>query len=456
MSYAGLDFNEELNYFVSQDPQLGDFKVHGKFVTLPTYENLKNDCNFTIMHPLNENYVKPESEFFLTYKKRLVAELNLRLSDLVVDIIHVAAEPELQIKIKDATLIDIISSVKTPDVKSVEDFLKVIKHSTERNDEGFIFDIFLNKNAKSKDKRAANHAAMGRIVFTLYEELTTNETPFGIKIRKKDHHNFIELLRKIFPDIDVKENYTEYTDNQVFRYLTALLKTSYIVAHIIDSLSKTLHTSKIKDLSEMKNIDLSWVKTLPEVYQLVNEIRKIPNQDDTLEDAIKVKSHEPARLKLDESSVSQTPNIQQSQNQSPTYHQETTPQPQTPRQLTAQEILSIPPQQPCVPMYNMPSAPLGYPNVYNQPQVQPPYQQQMAMQPPRQLTAEDILRMPTHMPNAMPVMQQPDLTPTAYYNSNQPPFNPPYTQYPQQQMNMYQQPIYDPIQAQLYSRTYYN
>jgi hypothetical protein len=61
---------------------------------LPLKDNLKHPNGNMIMHPLNENYVKPESSFFLAYKKRLTVEINLKIVEVINKIINIASDPK--------------------------------------------------------------------------------------------------------------------------------------------------------------------------------------------------------------------------------------------------------------------------------------------------------------------------------------------------------------------------
>lgn len=465
MLYAGLKFDENLNYFVPVNSINVEFKINDQYVTLPTYENLKNPGSLKIMHPLNENYIKPESSFFIEYKKRLTAELNQKLSVLIVSLISISFDPEKQLKVKNNRVIKILSNLKETDGKTVESFIQVAKKAMQLDDEGYIFDIFLTKNAKIKSSAQNKHAAIGMIVFNMYKELKRaqeqDEMPYNAKIRKKDLHNLKNILESIFPNIDNEENYQEYTDNQVFRYLNILLKTSYIVASIIGEISKAIIEDKVAedhDFSELQ-VNLNWAKMLPEIYELTKDIRNIPNQDDVLNDtAPVVQTH---RLNVDESQTmqreetvknntisapvvsdhrhgSQQETQYSSNNITPNNAQEYQGQASNvQRPLSAEEILRMPP----------PIAPnQGYPAPYPYPYPPQPmnatygYPNQMA--PVAGMSAEDILRMPRPMPpNAgYPAPYPPQGYPLGYGWPNQYPPG-----YPQQ-------PPFDPITAQLYTR----
>ncbi|MBX0312686.1 MAG: hypothetical protein JHC31_13115, partial [Sulfurihydrogenibium sp.] len=82
LEYAGLAYDPEKNIIVNTSSHLKEFKVNDKYVTLPYKDNLKHPNGNMIMHPLNENYVKPESSFFLIYKKRLTVEINLKIAEV--------------------------------------------------------------------------------------------------------------------------------------------------------------------------------------------------------------------------------------------------------------------------------------------------------------------------------------------------------------------------------------
>ena len=356
LDYAGMELDPEEN-IINKSETIGPLTLDGKDITLPYFDSLKNPNGRTFFHLLNENYTTPETSMFLLYKRRLTLEINVRLSSLVVSLIKIASDPKIQQRIGKTELVKVISDIGEADHSIVEAFLKMSKVSMKTNDEGFLVDFFLKKNGLVDD---VPFAAIGKVNFKMYKEVneSLSETGggyevFGTKFRKKDLCTVSNVFTALFPDIDTN-NYTDGTDNKIFRYLNMLLKISYMIHVRINEIGEmiaelndeTLHADEII-LKE------NWVDKLETLYGMAGIIRAIPNQTDL--------SSEAKRLKLDESKAAaaqqQAPVQQPSVQQAPV-HQQQAPQfvPQPPPQPTQMQ--------------------------------QQPYQQQQ----PQQLSAEDIIR----------------------------------------------------------------
>lgn len=304
LDYSGLKVED--NIFVNKNEKIGDFSLEGKNITLPYFENLKHPNGRLIFHPLNENYVKPEVPLFNLYKRRLVCEINLKLVQLFTTIAHIAVSVELQGKIKNAKLLKFIAECEDMDMTFVENLMKIVKYSKEANDEAFILDIFLKKNGEIK---GTPYSAIGKVNFLLYEEVkkvlnsaSGDYKVFGCKVRKKDLNILYNLFTIIFTDIEDTDAYSDGTDNKVFRYFNMLLKTAYIVTSRINEIADMLYT--IKDDTIVGDLKFSdtWTEVLEEVYGLTNEIRKIPNQNDS-----SIKESSVRHLSVSEAEVNNPP-----------------------------------------------------------------------------------------------------------------------------------------------------
>lgn len=460
LHYAGLDYDNNKDIVIDKNEKIGEFKVNGKYVGLPYPHLLKNPQQRTILHPLNENYIKPESAFFLQYKRRLTCEINLRLADLILNIVKIASDNKEISKIREKSLIEFFMNIGNIEMDFVEKFLKVIKLSQEKNDEEFIVGIYLNKNPSIKNKNAS---AIGKITFNLYNEvvnaLNNDESDYRVynyKMRKKDLVFLKNLFENIFPNIDDKNEYTEVTENKMFRYLSVLLRISYRITHIINNFFKLLgKDTNNKDLEEMI-FDHNWVNSLNKIPDIIDEIRLIPNQDEPhLEN--KLQESESNRLNFNEEKLSRveqnntiykptpTPNttieqpivnnvnpvIQNTQNQSQ----------QVVKQLSAEDILKLESRGLSNPQVNMPSPVMPQPYMVNQlqypQQMQPPVpmwvRQEMMSQQMQQYPQSNYLQ-PTHPNMQYPQGMYPQgMPPQVQYPQmlNQPPM------YPQQMGPMY-------------------
>jgi hypothetical protein len=430
LDYSGVELKD--NIFVNKSDKLGDITVDDRHLTLPYFENMKHPEGKLIFHPLNENYTNPENTVFNLYRRRLILELNLKLSSLFISLITVASDIQLQQKIKSSKLIELISSIGEVDHSIIEGFLNLLKASKKVNNESFIFDIFLKKNGEVKD---VPYAAIGKVNFHMYSEVVKSLEEkereykvYGCKLRKKDLLAFETLFNVIFPTINDKESYNEGTDNKVFRYMNILLKTSYPIAARMNELANLLNELKEPTL-DIENIisNVDWVKQLERLYDMTEEIRLIPNQTDV--------SIEPSKLHLDESKVS----VQSTQSAAPpTFNPnmvnqpvtqmqpQPTLQPQQPVQLTPEEIIrgSMGMPQGGLNMQQLMTQPLlnlqqPNPNVYTPSWVQ-----------------QEMMRTGQMPPNMQQPMQQPQM------------MTPQMMQHYQQQMLMNQQPMMQPQMMQ--------
>ncbi|NTV77643.1 MAG: hypothetical protein HGA25_00490 [Clostridiales bacterium] len=319
LGYAGLSFDD--NVIKNTNDQLGDITIDGKHLTLPYYDNLKNPNGRMIIHPLNESYTNPETTVFNFYKKRLVLELNLKLSYMIVNLITVASDVQIQQRIKSSKLINIISNIGETDMILNENFANVLRASKKVNSEAFLFDIFLKKNGEIND---TPFAAIGKINFIMANEITKSLEDkdreykvFGYKLRKKDLLALTNIFNILFPEFTDKVKYSEGTDNKVFRYLNILMKTSYMIADRLNELCELMEELKEPTLRLVDCYsDMDWVRQLDDLYGMAGEIRLIPNQLDLVAES----QH---KLSIDETRAAVAETVQPVQRQEfvPMQHQ---------------------------------------------------------------------------------------------------------------------------------------
>lgn len=367
LSYAGLSYDDAIIKNTNHD--LGPITIDGKHLTLPYFDNLKNPGDRLIFHPLNENYTNPENTVFNFYKKRLVLELNIKLSFTIINLMTIASDVQLQQKIKSSKLINIISNIGETDMILIENFAHLMRASKKVNSESFLFDIFLKKNGEIND---TPYGAIGKINFIManevnksLEEKDREYKVFGYKLRKKDLLALSNIFAIIFPDFSDKTKYMEGTDNKVFRYMNILLKTTYMVAERLNELCELMEELKEPTLKLVDSYsDLDWVSTLEDLYGMATDIRLIPNQLD-----IAVESQH--KLHVDES------------------------------RAAIAEATQVHPRNEFVPPAAMP---------VQQPVAQAHAPVQTQQQQPQALSAEDIIKGNLMMPNS-PVGMMPGMMP---------------------------------------------
>lgn len=384
LSYAGLSYDEAIIKNTNND--LGPITIDGKYLTLPYFDNLKNPNGRIIFHPLNENYVNPENTVFNFYKKRLVLELNLKLSYIIINLITVASDIQMQQKIKSSKLIDIISNIGETDMVLIENFAHLMRASKKVNSEAFLFDIFLKKNGEIN---GTPYGAIGKINFILANEIAKSLEEkdreykvFGYKLRKKDLLALLNIFNILFPNFSDKTKYMEGTDNKIFRYLNILLKTSYMIAKRLNELCDLLEELKEPTLKLVDSYsDLDWVSTLEDLYGMATEIRLIPNQLD-----LAVESQH--KLHIDESRAASAEAAQPASRtefippvttvQQPQVQQQTIQQQPQPKPLTAEDIIKGNLMMPNSPMAAMPGMMLS-PQPFTQQFALPTWAQQEIM-----------------------------------------------------------------------------
>jgi len=441
LRYAGLDYDPDKNIIVNIDSHLGEFKVNDKYVTLPYENNLKYPNGKMIMHPLNENYVKPESSFFLAYKKRLTVEINIKICELIDKIMGVATDPKKVALIKDKNLIELFSSINEVDMKSIEDFTRIISKAMKEHEDGFVVEFILSKNANNKFKYAS---AVGFVKFNLYNDIVQALENKEYKlykqpIRKRDLENLKAIHEHIFKG-NLSEDYQDETENKRFRYLTILLKTSYLIASIVNEYINLINTDlKLEGEEKIKPLDTEWVDIIQKVYELDTEIRLIPNQDEYTDSS--VEAIKPSKLKLNEESLKNVQiNSPQTQN---TFNQ----QPQQP-------IYTPPMQQVTQPQQPNTQQTLDPLQVLKQASQQQMYQQSIPMTQYMPMTtyqpqAPMPLWMQRELMSSMPQMPQPNIVnhiPIQYDQSQ-------VSQIPVQYQHPQQNIIRDPQTGMLYLQT---
>lgn len=453
LKYAGLKYEDGVICNIPE--KLGEFSLDGKSLSLPYYSQMKNPKGRLFFHPLNENYATPEVASFDLYRKRLTLEVNLRLCTTIVNLIAIASDVQIQQKIKNPKLVDIVCQLGEIDNSVTEAFMASIKNAKAKHDEGFLVDFYLKK---SGEVDGVPYAAVGKVNFNYLNELRRSLEEkdkdyrvFGCKMRKKDVLALIAIFTAIFPDIDTPFSYDEGTDNKIFRYLNILLKVSYLITNRLNHLSTYIEelNESCLDVDGMRS-DHDWIETLEPLYEMSREIRLIPNQSDVIQESNKLHVNEQkasevqTQQNIPQEQINQAPQFNPNVNQ-PVPNQQSQVQ-QPPRQLTSEEILEqriaqrnmnmgmlpnqmypqmgmmsgmIPMQQPAVmPDWMARANAAQQPQMQGYPQMQQPMPPQMYHpQMPQMPMGYQQPQMPMQMyPNQMGYPQQPQMQPGLQIN----------------------------------------
>lgn len=289
LEYAGLSVDEGgAIHLVAAGKPLKN--KAGKFYHLPYIELMKNAPEGkAFIHPLNENYFKPESEFAMILKNNLVLFLNMRLVKLMDLLMDIGSDPVKQKLLKKKANVELVTNLGQLDDSQLNLVSQLLKRAVEQEPLEPFFSVFIKKNAKFKGEA---FSATGTINFRLFkeaEEALQGGSPysmFGSNVRKKDAIAISNIMRAIFPGLEDEDNYTETTDNKLFRWLNILLRTCYLVSNrineIVLNLSKDLFDSET-NAPLISNHD--WVADMETLCNMENEIKVIKNQDNIQDEA---------------------------------------------------------------------------------------------------------------------------------------------------------------------------
>lgn len=426
LEYSGMRYEEGI--IKSTNESINDMTIDGKHLTLPYFDNLKNPNNRHIFHPLNESYASPETVFIAAYKKRMTLEINFKVYAMINSLLQLCVDVNIQKKIKSPRLLELvhqIGEVEAEDPKKIQgfasvvqkSFVSIITHSQKANEEAFIVDFHVKKNAQLKD---TPYAAVGKVNFVLLNELNKalenkgdDYRVFGTKVRKKDILTLINVFHAVFPQVGDKDAYSCSTDIKSFRFLNALLLATYQVTSTVNGVAKLLKGLKEPNLDiDAMVSDLKWADALEELYSLTSEIRAIPNQTNVVLESNALKLKEPVQA-------------------APQMHSSSAPIP------PSFNPSHVPTAQPVPPVQQQPQ--------YQQPQHQQPHQQ--PMQPPRERTVEDVIRESVQQQTMYQNQQYPQ---QGYPQPQYPPQGYPQQNYPQPQPYPVQHPPQYPQQQQPY------
>ena len=145
LKYAGLTENEQGD-IVNINESFGDFSIDDVHFRLPYREYLKNPEGRNFFHLLNESYTMPETALFSLFKRRLVCEINIKLYTLMIKLVHVAANPTLQQRIKSTETLNMIAQIGEVDLTLEDSLATLFKASRKANGDGFLFDFHIKQS----------------------------------------------------------------------------------------------------------------------------------------------------------------------------------------------------------------------------------------------------------------------------------------------------------------------
>jgi hypothetical protein len=251
------------------------FTIEGKRLMLPTNEvqAMADKSKILVFHPLAENLLRGESEVMQHFRNAINLTLNMRLLDLLGHIVELAASPAQHGHLKPAHL-TLITILKDADQKTFEAWDAIRQAMPLSDSSKCIAHIFIKKNAQIGGRNFRKGAIVS---FPLYEELTKEGSngAFGVKLRKKDHAAFKQLLEAVFPGIEEKNSYSRGGEATMAPTLDALLRAVLGLAGQINSVVDTFED--VLDISTLRYDD-AWVEDAANLDKFEGELRLLPPQ----------------------------------------------------------------------------------------------------------------------------------------------------------------------------------
>jgi hypothetical protein len=400
--------------------------IDGRRLVLPTKKRLDDGITEELIafHPIGENLARKGPSHVLTKMQQIakarLAQYTLRVSETLMSI---AATPSLH-KDLSPECSEFLKQTTTADSKTPKVLNELITAALKKN---ALITVYLKPNGELGDV-AYNRLCVVRFPFieTLRDE--SDETPYGVTMRKKHRKAILGLLDYLFPEGDKIETYSGGSNNQTAPFLEAFLqgfgnlaaRFNELIALFGDQVNLDLEPFDLKFMKHLKKID-DFHRAIPILEgnegNLAKGQEEIEGEYDREAEkaALSIVDREPPW-----EASRQTPN---QQTPAPTSRQAAKAPKEEPRRgLTMEELRqrhqAQAPQQPQ----------MGYP------QQQMGYQQSQYAQPPMGYGQPQYQQQPPGWPSPQP--QQPMQQGPAYLQGG----HPQQPQYQQPQQQSYYQP----------------
>ena len=201
-------------------------------------------------HPFCESLSRGESEVIQWLRKEIAGRLNKSIGSLMIRLAELATgsrelSPELA---------RTFTPLKKMDDASVIAICKVFEKSIEKRTYSIV-NIYLRRDQLIGE---AKYRRVAVVDFPLLDDLLDPENNlFGVKIRKQDRLNMIELLKVILPSSDIAQTYSAGSNNDVAPYLTSLLMAFETLAKVTNTM--VMAVAKVDATVEAYQIDVSFM-----------------------------------------------------------------------------------------------------------------------------------------------------------------------------------------------------
>lgn len=314
-------------------------------------------------HPIHEPIDTGESPTIRALKTYINVNLNVRLNNLMLELVNIAGSPALQKKLnsEQAELTRAMSDMPEGTLNQVR---KLIGRLTTQTLDASWVHISLRRAAVrrgSKRNRVANvHFPVAEQLARINEALndrksydTAIQGTWFIKADKSFIKAYSDLIDFVFPEIHVGEGYGDFSDSHQAPYLEALLRGASVIGERVNELVNMY--SAVMAEPDNCRIDLSWraFKTFAEVEVLASSLSPLRgNMGDVINKATGETVPTPAATRQAEpASRPAQPQPMQPQPTAP----RPVPQPQVQQNsattVTFSDLAGRAPQQPVQPVY---------------------------------------------------------------------------------------------------------
>lgn len=281
------------------------FTVKGKRLALPLKPNMAKTDDLVIFHPLNENFLRGESDVMQRYRSAINTRLNYVIGCMMEELLTLITSPGEHQKLNPDQS-EVLSVAHEADESTLTRFSQLMKAMGVGDKEKAFVNIYLKKTATIKGKVYKRGAI---ITFPFYKELIKKEkTVYGVTLRIKDREAIQKLMEFLIPGIGDEEAYNKGSSGDLSPFLDALLKGVIGIASNINSIAETY--KDFLPLYDQYLYNSEWVDTMDNIHLLEPEIRLIPMQAGnegsngaiptapTPQPALAVAPHQPAPVQM--------------------------------------------------------------------------------------------------------------------------------------------------------------
>ena len=311
MTITIQDFYEKqlssLSYAVNEDDLISFVDPGGTEVpatvdqrrlAMPTKALLRSgfDADVQPFHPLSENIARRSVSPVVQGMQRTArAVLAHYFTEIASYLLAVAADTSLHKDLPPACS-EYLKKVPEADAKMLKVFEQLVGKAVKQNQ---LITLYL-RNGGTYEGKKVNRLCVIR--FPFMEELTS-ETPYGMKIRKKDRETLIALTHHIMPFGDSPEEYSAGSNSRVAPFYDAFMHAYAKAATRLNLMVRKYAKAMEIPLEE---INMEYTDHMDDLGQFYDKIPSLRGNDGGTEDTPEPEA-KPAPVKLADRTVTNTP-----------------------------------------------------------------------------------------------------------------------------------------------------